>query len=122
MQTPAAVDQPSERAFPTRVPEPDYPSTMLVRGVRPNGQFRWKKQGVFLSEVFWGERVGLLPEDDRYFTVYFAQFPLARFDSHKLLVTPLPKIASFANVHAEEEDARSSSSAPPPPAKSVYKV
>ena len=122
MQTPAAVYQPSARTFPTRLPEVDYPSTMLVRSVRPHGQFRWKKQGVFLSEVFWGERVGLLPEDDRYFTVYFAQFPLARFDSHKLLVTPLPKIASFANVHAEEEDLASSSSAPQPPAGSAYKV
>lgn len=77
---------------------------------------------MFLSEVFWGERVGLLPEDDRYFTVYFAQFPLARFDSLKLLVTPLPKIASFANVHTEEEDVASSSSAPQPPVGSVYKV
>ena len=55
---------------------------------------------MFLSEVFWGERVGLLPADDRWFTVYFAQLPLAQFDSHKLMVTPLPKIASFANVHA----------------------
>jgi putative transposase len=122
MQTPAAVYQPSARTFPTRLPEVDYPSTMLVRSVRPHGQFRWKKQGVFLSEVFWGERVGLLPEDDRYFTIYFAQCPLARFDSLKLLVTPLPKIASFANVHAEEEDAASSSSAPQPPDGSVYKV
>jgi putative transposase len=119
MQTPAAVYQPSARTFPTRVLEPDYPSTMLVRSVRPHGQFRWKKQEVFLSEVFWGERVGLLPEDDRWFTVYFAQFPLARFDSHKLLVTPLPKIASFANVREEEA---SSSLAPQHPAESVYKV
>jgi hypothetical protein len=73
---------------------------MLVRSVRQHGHFRWKQPEVFLSEVFWGERVGLLPEDDRWFTAYFAQLPLARFDSHKLLVTPLPKIVSFANVCA----------------------
>jgi transposase InsO family protein len=121
MQTPAAVYQPSVRTFPTRLPEPDYPSTMLVRNVRHHGQFRWKKQEVFLSEVFWGERVGLLPEDDRWFTVYFAQLPLARFDSLKLLVTPLPKIASFATVRTGEKDA-SSSPVPQPCAESVYKV
>ena len=80
--------------------------------------FRWKKEDVFLSEVFWGERVGLLPEDDRWFTVYFAQLPLARFDSHKLMGMPLPKIASFANVRARED----SSLAPQHPAESVYKV
>jgi putative transposase len=121
MQTPAAVYQPSARTFPSRMAEVDYPGTMLVRSVRPHGHFRWKKEDVFLSEVFWGERVGLLPEDDRWFTVYFAQLPLARFDSHKLLVTPLSKIASFANVRAREEDA-SSSLAPQPPVEPVYKV
>src|SRR5713226_7444893 len=46
---------------------------------------------VFLSEVLWGERVGLLPEDERWYTMYFAQFPIARFDSQELRVTPLPK-------------------------------
>jgi len=73
------------------VPEPDYPETMLVRIVRPHGHFRWNKHDVFLSEVLWGERVGLLPEDDRCFTIYFAQLPLARFDGQKLRVTPLPE-------------------------------
>ncbi len=78
MQTPAAVYQPSARPFPARLPEPDYPENMLVRSVRPHGHFRWKKDDVFLSEVLWGERVGLMPEDDRWFTIYFAQLPLAR--------------------------------------------
>src|SRR5260370_41888430 len=31
-----------------------------------------------------GERIALLPIDDRYYRVYFAAFPLARFDSHTL--------------------------------------
>ena len=57
-----------------------------------------------MSEVLWGERVGLLPEDDRWFTIYFAQLPLARFDSRKLQVTPLPKISSIAEGLAGEED------------------
>src|SRR5437762_2779406 len=81
MRTPAAVYQASPRKFPVRVPEPDYPATMLIRSVRRQGHFRWKKHDVFLSEVLWGEQVGLLPEDDRWFTIYFAQLPLARFDS-----------------------------------------
>jgi len=103
MQTPAAVYQPSARPVPARVPEPEYPESMLVRSVRPHGHFRWKKCDVFLSEVLWGERVGLLPEDDRWFTIYFAQLPLARFDSHKLQVTSLPETGSGDNVTAREE-------------------
>src|SRR5947209_5604772 len=88
MQTPAAVYRPSARKFPSRVPEPEYPESMLIRSVRRQGHFRWKKHDVFLSEVLWGEQVGLLPEDDRWFTIYFAQLPLARFDSQNLHVTP----------------------------------
>ena len=113
MQTPAAVYQPSARKFPARLPEPEYPQTMLVRSVRRQGIFRWKKQDVFLSEVFWGEHVGLLPEDDRWFTIYFAQLPLARFDSQELRVTPLPKTGNFCKVGAGEGDA-SPSPAPHP--------
>ena len=77
-----------------QVREPEYPGYMLVRSVRRQGHFRWKKDEVFLSEVLWGERVGLLPEDDRWFTVYFAQHPIALFDSQQLRVAPLLTNAS----------------------------
>jgi transposase InsO family protein len=102
MQTPAAIYQPSPRIFPARLPEPEYPATMIERGVRHHGNFRWKRHDVFLSEVFWGERIGLLPEDDRWFTIYFAEIPVARFDSHKLRVTPLQSNGGFCKVDAGE--------------------
>jgi len=90
MQTPASVYEPSARAYPAKVREPEYPSTMLVRSVQAHGHFRWKKRhDVFLSEVLWGERVGLLPIDERWYTVYFAELPLARFDSWQPRVLPL---------------------------------
>jgi integrase-like protein len=122
MRTPAAVYQPSERTFPACVPEPHYPESMLVRSVRRRGHFRWKKYDVFLSEVLWGERVGLLPEDDRWFTIYFAQFPMARFDSQELRVTPLPKTTEGCyNVGAGDGEA-SPSPAPHPLIEQDQKV
>jgi transposase InsO family protein len=105
MRTPASVYEPSARVFPSRVPEPEYPDTMLVRSVRQHGHFRWgkDKHDVFLSEVLWGERVGLRPEDDRWFTIYFAHIPIARFDSERLRVTPMPKPAEgFVKMGAGE--------------------
>ena len=102
MQTPAAVYQPSPRKFPERLPEPEYPATMLERSVRGRGYFRWKRHDVFLSEVFWGERIGLLPENDRWFTIYFAQVPVARFDSQKLRVMSLQNAESFNRANAGE--------------------
>ncbi len=80
MQTPASVYVPSPRPYPERLPEIEYPDTMQVRSIRSHGHFRWKKHDVFLTEVLWGERVGLLPFDDGCYTVYFAHVPVALFE------------------------------------------
>jgi putative transposase len=92
MQTPASVYEPSPRPYPERVPEVEYPDTMLVRTIRSHGHFRWNKHDVFLSEVLWGEPVGLLPVDEDLYTVYFAHVPLACFDSRRLKVVPLGRM------------------------------
>src|SRR6266849_10192828 len=95
----------------------------LVRSVRAHGHFRWKKYDVFLSEVLWGEQVGLLPEDDRWFTIYFAHLPLARFDSWKLEVTPLPKITEgFYSVGAGGKERHPLPAPHPPPQSHHQKI
>src|SRR5712692_708611 len=110
MRTPAEVYVPSARKFPEQVREPEYPGYMLVRSVRRQGHFRWKKDEVFLSEVLWGERVGLLQENDRWFTVYFAQHSIALFDSQQLRVAPL-----LTNSKLEEGEGDASPSPSPSP-------
>jgi len=126
METPAAVYAPSPRRFPARVPEVEYPETMLVRRVQHKGHFRWKKHEVFVSEVLWGERVGLLPVDEHGYILYFAQFPLARFDSRHAYLTPLPqtgeiKAGDFYRTGAKEGEASPSSALHPlnPPDQKV---
>jgi putative transposase len=111
METPARVYVPSVREYPAQVPEPEYPDSMQVLTVKSHGHFRWQHHDVFLSEVLWGERIGLLPVDDRWFTIYFAQVPLARLDSWRRRVEPLPK--DFYVDGAGEEDG-SPSPAPHP--------
>ena len=91
METPASVYEASPRRYPTVLPEVEYPETMLVRSVNHKGEFSWKKQHVFVSEVLWGERIGFLPVDDHRYTVYFARFPIARFDTRHAYLTSLPK-------------------------------
>lgn len=91
MQTPAGVYRSSPRPFPARVKEPEYGTALQVRRVQKHGEFNWKHTHVFLSEVLYGERVGLLPIDDRYYRVYFASMPIARFDTHGLQVERLWK-------------------------------
>ena len=89
MQTPASVYVPSARPYPDKLPEVEYPDAMLVRTVKSHGHFRWKRHDVFLSEVLWGEPVGLLPEKDGTYTVHFAHIPLARFDPTSCKLAPL---------------------------------
>lgn len=89
MQTPASVYEPSPRPYPARLAEIEYPDMMEVRTVKSHGHFRWKKQDVFLSEVLWGEPVGLLLELDGTYTVHFAHVPLARFDPARCKLAPL---------------------------------
>jgi len=90
MQTPASVYEPSPRPYPDKLPEVEYPDAMLVRTIRSHGHFRWKMHDVFLSEVLWGEPIGLLPVEDGTYTVYFAHLPLARFDARACKLSPLP--------------------------------
>jgi len=113
METPAAVYETSPRRFPVQIPEPEYPDTMLVYRVQQKGHFRWKKHPVFLSEVLWGESVGLLPVDERWYTVYFAHVPIARFDSQQLRTSPLPKAGVCYKTDAGKGEA-SPSPAPHP--------
>src|SRR5271170_2038488 len=90
METPASVYEPSPRLYPAREPEVEYPDAMRVLRVKSQGCFRWKKHDVFLSEVLWGEPIGLLPVNERFFNLYFAHLHLAQFDSKTCTLCPLP--------------------------------
>jgi putative transposase len=102
MKTPDSCYTVSARAYPARVPEPEYGSALVVRRVQAWGQFSWKHQEVFLSETLEGERIGLRALDERYYTVYFAAFPIARFDSQTLRVHRLPRVKDFYDAEAGE--------------------
>jgi putative transposase len=81
MQTPAAVYGPSPRPYPERLPEVQYPDGMELRTVTDHGYFSWKGKHIFLTEVLWGEPIGLLPLGGNLFHIYFANRPLAGFDA-----------------------------------------
>jgi putative transposase len=100
MQTPASVYVPSPRPYPERLPEVEYPDTMLVRTVKAHGHFRWKKHDVFLSEVLWGEPIGLLPVDDEYYRVYFSHVPVALFDTRTAKTYRLPQPRGIRTTRA----------------------
>jgi transposase InsO family protein len=89
METPESVYRSSPRPFPSRLAEPEYDTTMKVRRVFKHGQFFFNQHDVFLSKVFHGERIGLLPIDDRYLRIYLAWYPIARLDTKTMQVEKL---------------------------------
>jgi transposase InsO family protein len=101
MRTPESCYTASPRLYPARVCEPDYDTSLLVRRVHLRGQFSWKHHDVFVSETLIGERIGWEPIDERWYTIYFAEFPLGRFDSRTRTVHRLPA-AGFYRADAGE--------------------
>jgi len=81
-QPPARQYQPSVRPYPKRVDSPEYEAGMTVRRVRTNGEIKWNGGRVYLSEALCGEPVGLMPQDDRYWTIHFGRLQIGLLDSY----------------------------------------
>ena len=90
MKTPARCYVPSPRAYPSRLPEPQYDGDFQVRRVRACGGFSWKGRKIFISEVLRNEPIGFELIEDDFWLVYFATFPIALFDSYKFSIQDLP--------------------------------
>lgn len=80
---PALVYHPSPRPYPERVAEVEYPDWMQVRRVQKRGEIKWRRQKLFISEMLWGEPVGLEQVDDNRWKVYFAHLELGTFEEEK---------------------------------------
>jgi transposase InsO family protein len=68
---PGEVYEPSRRDFPAHLLEPEYPAGWERRSVRSNGEIRWNNQLVYLSQALIGQRVGLKPQSDGNWIIYF---------------------------------------------------
>jgi hypothetical protein len=83
MQTPSSRYIASARAYPSRLPEIEYPDDWQLRRVCGCGVFHWHHQKVFISQTLHGETIALQAIDDRYWQTRFATIPLGIFDSWK---------------------------------------
>lgn len=92
-KTPASCYLPSFRTFPTKPAELEYESGVTVRRVRSNGEIKWRGSLLYLSEALRGEPVGLVAQDDRYWTIRVGPVEIGLLDAHtrNILHTP-PKV------------------------------
>ena len=89
----------SFRPYPTRLREPEYQSEVMVRRVRSNGQIKWKGELIYLSEALRGEPVGLMPQDDRFWTILYGPLLIGQLDDHTHRISQTPtKVLPMSSV------------------------
>jgi transposase InsO family protein len=77
---PASLYVPSARAYPERLPEPEYPGHFEVRRVRRGGEILFRKQDVFVSETLAHEEVALEEVEDGVWAIWFYDLEIGRLD------------------------------------------
>jgi len=85
---PACVYAPSVRDYPARLAEPEYAECWQKRGVRSNGEIKWKGGKIYLSQALIGQWVGLKPVGDGNWEVYFMSQRLGWVDERRGRVQP----------------------------------
>jgi len=63
---------------------------VTVRQVRTNAQIKWQGNRIYLSEALRGEPVGLVPQDDRFWTIWFGPLSIGLLDDHNRSVLHTP--------------------------------
>jgi putative transposase len=82
-KTPASLYQPSQRAYPEKLPVLEYPSYYEVKKVSSNGVVYWRNKMVYISHLLKGEWVGLDEYDDGNWSVYYGPIILGQFDERQ---------------------------------------
>jgi putative transposase len=85
-QTPAAHYLPSRRRYPERLPKIEYPSAWQVRQVSAGGQMRWQGENVFVAHALEGQPVGLEPDPEGGWRVWFSFYQVGMLDEKALRI------------------------------------
>ncbi|RPI97000.1 MAG: IS481 family transposase [Chloroflexi bacterium] len=86
---PAKFYQPSPRAYPARIPKPQYPEHFEVRRVSHNGYVKWRAQAVFVSLALANEDIAFEQIDEALWSLHFYHQLLGRFDAQTRKLIPL---------------------------------
>ncbi len=96
-KTPSEYYQPSNRAFPEKLPEIAYHTSYEVERVSDEGFIRYGTHRVFISNVLRGELIGLEEISDRHRRIHFADAYIGVLDTYtgKVLQYDNPKTSAL---------------------------
>lgn len=80
---PADVYRTSQRTYFDKMPEIIYPFNFEIRKVRTNGEIKWFGKKYYVSELLYGEPVGLQMIDDGRALLHFSKLKLGLIDARE---------------------------------------
>jgi putative transposase len=98
MQTPSERYRSSERLYPKRLPEIEYPADFSVRRVRSKGEIKLGGNLTYISQALIGEWVGLKRLDENTWNIHFGPLCLASFNSISKQLRRLNDISTSKKV------------------------
>ena len=85
-ETPASRYAASTRAYPARLPVPDYPGHFVVKHVTDAGTCRFQQHLLYLANALVDQWIGLEETDDGVWSIYFTTVLLATLDERDFLI------------------------------------
>ncbi len=79
-ESPSKRYQISTRAYPNKIPEPEYDSNDLVLKVRSQGSIEYKNKSYFIGRAFKGEYVAIKKSLEKGIKVYFGSYKIKEFN------------------------------------------
>lgn len=77
---PGEVYKASTRPLLSKLPEISYPNHFEIRFVRSNGEIKWAGKKHFISELLYGEPVGIEQIDEAKIAIYFSKLNIKIID------------------------------------------
>ncbi|HEX2929827.1 MAG TPA: DDE-type integrase/transposase/recombinase [Candidatus Binatia bacterium] len=87
-KTPGSFYCASPRRYPGKLPPVEYPSGVIVRRVRYNGEIKWRGELIYVSQVLAQEPLGLKQIDDHKWEVRYSFHLLATIDQRAKRILP----------------------------------
>lgn len=79
-KTPGEIYQRSKRELPSKLPEVTYPDHFVIRFARSNGQIKWNGKKYFISELLYGEPIGVDQISEEKIAIYFSKLKIKEID------------------------------------------
>lgn len=86
---PATVYRKSNRKFPGKLPDIEYPLSYKVRHVHNGGGLKWQNKEIYFSSALAGEYIGLTEIDNGIWKIFFSFYPVCLLDERTLTIKPL---------------------------------